>query len=259
MNSEVSNIINSLSKIKGSLIYPRNLQFYTPKYGFYRITEYCGLSTSYEHLFRVHFMNTGGTDIYAYSKIKSGTIRDPNYPSVYGVGYLGRKRGYVTNDKEFELLIHNRWNRMLDRCYNKKNNHYPAYGGAGVRVSDRWHNFSNFLEDIYTLPGFDKDKIISGELTLDKDKLQQNIPSCEKVYSKETCVWLSSTEQVEYRDYESMRNPRTHTFKWIYGSEEGIATNVSKFAKQHNLYVSEIYNVLNGKKTQYKGYTFYKL
>lgn len=41
---------------------------------------------------------------------------------------------------------------MLQRCTNKHTHEYPRYGGAGVRVCDRWVTFENFLEDIGERP-----------------------------------------------------------------------------------------------------------
>lgn len=40
------------------------------------------------------------------------------------------------------------WNAMLNRCYNKNQKTYHAYGARGIRVCERWHKFENFLEDM---------------------------------------------------------------------------------------------------------------
>lgn len=41
------------------------------------------------------------------------------------------------------------WYSMKDRCYNPKNHNYPRYGGRGIKVCERWHNYFNFEDDMY--------------------------------------------------------------------------------------------------------------
>jgi hypothetical protein len=44
------------------------------------------------------------------------------------------------------------YNAMLTRCNNDKSSAYPAYGGRGITVCDRWMNFENFLSDMGAPP-----------------------------------------------------------------------------------------------------------
>lgn len=44
--------------------------------------------------------------------------------------------------------IYSRWRGMLTRCYNTRNKAYPKYGGRGIKVCERWHDFNNFYEDV---------------------------------------------------------------------------------------------------------------
>ena len=47
------------------------------------------------------------------------------------------------------------WRSMRDRCYNKKCDSYPAYGGRGITVCDEWcgkNGFIKFLEHIGPRP-----------------------------------------------------------------------------------------------------------
>ena len=41
-----------------------------------------------------------------------------------------------------------RWSSMIERCEKKYAINYNEYGGRGISVCDRWHKFSNFLEDM---------------------------------------------------------------------------------------------------------------
>jgi hypothetical protein len=40
------------------------------------------------------------------------------------------------------------WFSMLKRCYNPNSKSYKNYGGRGVKVCWRWHQFSNWLQDV---------------------------------------------------------------------------------------------------------------
>lgn len=41
------------------------------------------------------------------------------------------------------------WEAMKQRCYNKNHISYPGYGGRGIRVCERWHDFKAFLEEYF--------------------------------------------------------------------------------------------------------------
>src|ERR1700678_98602 len=40
------------------------------------------------------------------------------------------------------------WESMKQRCLNPNHNRYEVYGGAGVKVCERWNLFKNFLADM---------------------------------------------------------------------------------------------------------------
>lgn len=44
------------------------------------------------------------------------------------------------------------WQGMMNRCYTTTNKDYPACGGAGITVCDRWHSYENFLADMGEKP-----------------------------------------------------------------------------------------------------------
>lgn len=68
---------------------------------------------------------------------------------------------------------HTSWSSMMARCYDEKNNRYSSYGGRGIKVCSRWHEFSNFLEDI-------------GERPKRHNLGRRN---CERSYFKGNCFW----------------------------------------------------------------------
>jgi hypothetical protein len=63
---------------------------------------------------------------------------------------IGMKRITHGMSKSLEYRC---WQAMLSRCLNPKNIGFHNYGGAGVRVCDRWrHSFENFLADMGEAP-----------------------------------------------------------------------------------------------------------
>jgi len=71
------------------------------------------------------------------------------------------------------------WAAMLQRCTNPKNEKWPAYGGRGICVCDRWRKFANFLADMGNAP--------AGK-TLERRNVNGN-------YDKQNCRWATPQEQ----------------------------------------------------------------
>lgn len=115
----------------------------------------------------------------AYKEFKNGGIRNPYYPSVYGVGISGRKYPTKINGKhtkEYET-----WRGMLRRCYDEKHKKInPTY--KGVSCCDEWLLFENFYEWLHSQENFDK-WLNGNGCAIDKDIIIKN----NKTYSPETC------------------------------------------------------------------------
>ena len=114
-----------------------------------------------------------------------GEVFNPFYRSVYGVGYLG-----VTKTKYSKREYH-LWYDMIERCYSDK---YPTY--KDCIVCERWHCFSNFLEDITQIPGYTYWKENPKKrIALDKDVRGKNT----RVYSLKNCCFLSCSDNTKER------------------------------------------------------------
>jgi len=71
------------------------------------------------------------------------------------------------------------WRTMRQRCLNPANEHYPDYGGRGIKVCSHWNNFANFLHDMGERPE---------GLTLDRINVDGD-------YEPSNCRWADSTTQ----------------------------------------------------------------
>lgn len=63
-----------------------------------------------------------------------------------GNAATGRKHGHTT--KTGQSRTYNSWAQVIQRCENPKHPKYPAYGGRGIKVCARWHDFQSFLADM---------------------------------------------------------------------------------------------------------------
>lgn len=73
-----------------------------------------------------------------------------------------------------------RWREMKKRCSNPKHIGYRHYGGKGVKVCDRWHDFGLFVADMGMPPTKDH--------SIDRIK-------CEGNYEPGNCRWATRSEQ----------------------------------------------------------------
>ena len=105
--------------------------------------------------------NGGAEAFVGADKLKSGSVKNPLAPSVFGVGYLGLSgRGKLTDKAAYVT-----WKSMIQRGYSSAYlRSRPTY--RGVTVCDEWKDFSCFAEwyenaDNAGRAGFELDKDIT--------------------------------------------------------------------------------------------------
>ena len=112
-------------------------------------------------------------------KVEKGSIKNPYFPFVCNVGYMGEgvHKSRINGRK---TLFYIKWVNMLNRCYGDKSKNNITY--LECVVSEKWHNFQNFAnwceENYYSIE--------EEQLELDKDILNKG----NKIYSPTTCVFV---------------------------------------------------------------------
>ena len=86
------------------------------------------------------------------------------------------------------------WGGMLTRCTNPNRREFKWYGGAGIRVCQRWQKFENFLADMGEAPP---------GLSIDRRDTRGN-------YCFENCYWATDKQQADNR---------TDSIRLTYGGE----------------------------------------
>lgn len=77
------------------------------------------------------------------------------------------------------------WNGMMTRCYNPNAKDYPRYGGRGVVVVARWHDFWDFAADVSPRP----------------EGLQLERVNNRGAYSPRNCIWATAGQQARNRHH----------------------------------------------------------
>lgn len=189
-------------------------------------------------IYKAKFIESGYEIEVPFSNIKKGNIKDFGSPSVYGVGYTYPKR----KGSDF---IYKTWHHMLERCYSNKFHAYNRYGGKGVKVSEDWHYLKKFEKDIESLKNYDKYIESPNLYSLDKDILGDGL-----LYSKETCMFASYTEQVNAQKHVREIKAINET------GEESLFISQAEAARTLSLQSKNINKVLMGKRKHAGGYKF---
>lgn len=133
---------------------------------------------------KIRFLKSGYETVVFTNSIANKEIRDLLSPSIAGVGINDVENGT-------KHILYDRWADMIKRCYNSDHACYAQYGGAGVYVDERWHKFSNYIQDVSKKENYDK---------LVKDTVNWNIDkdlSNTKCYSNDTTVIISRSDNVD--------------------------------------------------------------
>lgn len=134
----------------------------------------------------VLFKETGGTTTTNMGAIRKGIVKDRMKKTVCGFGLLGIGRHKSSDSNGRNTKAYTAWVGMIVRCYSGK---YPSY--KECTVCDEWSNFQCFAEwyESNHKEGFDLDKDIKSRE--------------QKVYSPDTCLFVSKTLNVKYAAFST--------------------------------------------------------
>src|SRR5262249_10905563 len=118
------------------------------------------------------------------------------------------------------------------------------YGGRGVFVDERWHDFNNFLSDALRLPNGWLKLEYPHEYELDKDYYATN------KYSPQTCLWLTRKEQTL-----NTRRGRVMLAQSPWG-DQIVTMDVAGLCQDYGLDESSVYKCVRGERDQHKGWSF---
>lgn len=131
--------------------------------------------------------------------------------------------------------IYTLWHSMMLRCYNPNASSYHNYGGVGVTISEDWLTIDGFIETIDKVDGFDLERVIKGELQLDKDiKFENN-----KVYSYDRCKFVTLQQNSANR-----RNNKSFIAINLNTEEVILTSNREEFCRNHSMDSSTIWRML---------------
>lgn len=112
------------------------------------------------------------------------------------------------------------WSTMRQRCMNPRNAKYSEYGARGIKVCERWNDFSKFLADMGAKPaGHSLDRIDN-----DGD------------YAPENCRW--ATAEVQANNQRTRRDAH-----WL--EHEGERRTVAEWARIKGIKPVTLYARIN--------------
>lgn len=174
----------------------------------------------------IKFLKTGYTSTVSAQCIRKGAARDPYFPSVYGVGYIGQgvyPTVYYRNGVSYKTKAYTVWIGRMSACYNPKSNRSHNYTSA--EICKEWHNFQNFAKWYY-----EQAKLYGKNGYVDKDLLFLG----NTLYSESTCSYIpNSINCLFVGNTGSMINGASYCKsknKWIAQLQEGGVNSKGKRA-----------------------------
>ena len=136
----------------------------------------------------VKFLQTGYTCTTDVANIRTGGVRDPYFPKVSGVGFVG-VGDFLTKEGNKKLRSYGVWSMMLGRCYKVWQQGDINFTYNDCTVDTSWHNFQNFALWYTKQKGCET-------FELDKDLLTYG----NRVYSPASCVLIPHEINIALQD-----------------------------------------------------------
>ena len=136
-----------------------------------------------------------------------------------------------------------RYVQILLRCYDKNCKSYKNYGAKGVKMCEEWLNspdaFINWCEN----NGYSEDKV------LDKDILCDKLNINPKIYSPETCMFITKEENQQYCfDNTTYKSIACYNLDGNFVAVYKSIADASRKASISKNYIPNIGRAANGKR-----------
>ena len=135
--------------------------------------------------------------------------------------FLTKERSKSNNYHLSKTKAYRTWRAMMSRCYKSNFTFYSYYGGRGIKVCERWHTYTNFLEDMG-----------QPESNMTIDRIDPNGDYCP-----ENCKWTTMQRQ--------NNNRRSCIFVLI----DNKKLSVADFCREFNLDYPQTLSLIHNGKT----------
>ena len=145
-----------------------------------------------------------------------------------------------TNTRLFRI-----WQGMKDRCYNQNNPAYKYYGGKGVFVCTIWKDDFQSFYGWAMSNGYDDTKVLDKDILCDENNVNP------KLYSPDTCLWVTPEENT----FQTNKSKVKEIYQFdLEGSFIAKYASQSEASRQTNISQGNIRQVLIGNRIQAGGY-----
>ena len=167
----------------------------------------------------IQFINTGYITECIDFNAFDGKVRDKSINSISTDYDISR---FINYENHIDNLLRVIYAHMISRCYNTNDSKYCMYGELGIKVCDEWlNNINKFISDARLIDRFDKFYYKPFYYNLDKDYKQMHLPKNKRIYSKDTCIFISKQDNSNLKIIDH-KNERKYKY---FGVEINAAGN----------------------------------
>lgn len=183
------------------------LDYIGKRYGYWLVKEYKGMDKHGHHTY-LCCCDCGNEKIVALGNLKTGKSTNCGCEKLKKqMGNTWSRKHGMSFSREYRS-----WESMIARCECETNKEYPDWGGRGIKVCQRWHDFRNFCADMGKRPP---------NTTLDRIDNNGN-------YEPSNCRWADAKTQCNNR-----RNNTFITYK-------GKTQTLQQWADETGIYKNTI-------------------